>query len=51
MRGGTGTERFYARFGYVEIGRHPAAIRLAPDDERDEIVMLLRLLTAGAHAG
>jgi GNAT superfamily N-acetyltransferase len=43
VRGGTGTERFYERFGYVEIGRHPAAIRLAPDDERDEIVMLLRL--------
>jgi GNAT superfamily N-acetyltransferase len=43
VRGGTGTERFYERFGYVEIGRHPAAIRLAPDDERDEIVMLLTL--------
>lgn len=43
VRGGTGTEGFYKRFGYVEIGRHPAAIRLAPDDDRDEIVMLLTL--------
>jgi GNAT superfamily N-acetyltransferase len=43
VRGGTGTERFYERFGYVEIGRHPAAIRLAPDDQRDEIVMWLTL--------
>lgn len=43
VRGGTGTEGFYRRFGYTEIGRHPAAIRLAPDDDRDEIVMLLTL--------
>lgn len=43
VRGGTGTEGFYQRFGYVEIGRHPAAIRLSPNDDRDEIVMLLTL--------
>jgi GNAT superfamily N-acetyltransferase len=43
VRGATGTERFYERFGYVEIGRHPAAIRLSPGDDRDEIVMLLAL--------
>lgn len=43
VRGGTGTERFYERFGYVEIGRHPGAIRIAPGDDRDEIVMLLAL--------
>jgi GNAT superfamily N-acetyltransferase len=43
VRGGTGTERFYERFGYVEIGRHPAAIRISPGDDRDEIVMLLTL--------
>ena len=43
VRGGTGTEGFYERFGYVKIGRHPGAIRLAPDDSRDEIVMLLTL--------
>jgi GNAT superfamily N-acetyltransferase len=43
VRGGTGIERFYERFGYTEIGRHPQAIRLAPGDDRDEIVMLVRL--------
>lgn len=43
VRGGTGTEGFYARFGYTEIGRHPGSIRLAPGDDRDEIVMLLTL--------
>jgi GNAT superfamily N-acetyltransferase len=43
VRGGTGTEGFYSRFGYVEIGRHAGAIRLAPDDDRDEIVMVLTL--------
>jgi GNAT superfamily N-acetyltransferase len=43
VRGGTGTEGFYARLGYTEIGRHPGSIRLAPGDDRDEIVMLLRL--------
>lgn len=41
VRGGTGTESFYARFGYQMVGRHPRAIRLAPDDERDEIQMML----------
>jgi GNAT superfamily N-acetyltransferase len=43
VRGGTGTERFYEHFGYTEFGRHPAAIRLAPGDDRDEILMLVRL--------
>jgi GNAT superfamily N-acetyltransferase len=43
VRGGTGTEGFYARLGYTEIGRHPGSIRLSPGDDRDEIVMLLRL--------
>jgi GNAT superfamily N-acetyltransferase len=43
VRGGTGTEGFYARLGYKEIGRHPGSIRLAAGDDRDEIVMLLTL--------
>ena len=43
VRGGTGTERFYERFGYELIGRHPAAIRLAPGDDRDELLMYKRL--------
>jgi GNAT superfamily N-acetyltransferase len=43
VRGGTGTERFYERFGYEQIGRHPAAIRLAPGDDRDELLLYKRL--------
>ncbi|MFJ9581768.1 GNAT family N-acetyltransferase [Streptomyces sp. NPDC101191] len=42
-RGGTGVDAFYARAGYKEVGRVPAAIRVAPGDDRDDIVMLLRL--------
>lgn len=40
-RGGMGLERFYARLGWREIGRWPNALRPAPDDDRDEILMLL----------
>lgn len=40
-RGGMGLERFYAQLGWWEIGRWPHALRLAPDDDRDEILMLL----------
>ena len=43
VRGGTGTERFYARLGYEQFGCHPAAIRLAAGDDRDEL-LLYRLL-------
>lgn len=42
-RGGTGVERFYERFGYTIVGRHPGAIRLAPGDDRDELILVLRL--------
>ena len=40
-RGGMGLERFYAKLGWREIGRWPAALRLAPGDDRDEILMIL----------
>jgi GNAT superfamily N-acetyltransferase len=43
VRGGTGTEAFYAARGYVEVGRLPRALRLAPGDDRDEIHMHLDL--------
>ncbi|GHD59616.1 GNAT family N-acetyltransferase [Streptomyces goshikiensis] len=43
-RGGHGLERFYASCGYKEVGRVPAAIRVAPGDDRDDITMLLPLL-------
>ncbi|MGW5210942.1 N-acetyltransferase family protein [Streptomyces sp. NPDC004051] len=42
-RGGLGLERFYGSCGYKEVGRIPGAIRVAPGDERDDVVMLLPL--------
>jgi GNAT superfamily N-acetyltransferase len=42
-RGGTGVDAFYRGLGYAEIGRLPGAIRLAPGDDRDEIIMACRL--------
>jgi GNAT superfamily N-acetyltransferase len=42
-RGGMGLEDFYGRLGWKEIGRWPGALRLMPDDDRDEILMMLRL--------
>jgi GNAT superfamily N-acetyltransferase len=43
VRGGTGTEAFYRRLGYREVGRVPGALRVAPGDDRDEIIMWLEL--------
>ncbi len=42
-RGGQGLERFYGSCGYKEVGRIPDAIRVAPDDHRDDVIMLLPL--------
>jgi GNAT superfamily N-acetyltransferase len=42
-RGGLNLERFYAKCGYVEVGRIPRALRVGADDYRDEITMLLTL--------
>ncbi len=42
-RGGLGLERFYASCGYKEVGRVPGAIRVGPDDDRDDVIMLLPL--------
>ncbi|MEV7013647.1 GNAT family N-acetyltransferase [Streptosporangium sp. NPDC051022] len=42
-RGGVGLEDFYGRLGWQEIGRWPGALRLAPGDDRDEILMALKL--------
>jgi GNAT superfamily N-acetyltransferase len=44
VRGGLNLERFYQRCGYREVGRFPAALRLAPGDDRDEILMWLPLV-------
>lgn len=43
VRAGAGVERFYAALGYKEVGRLPGAIRVAPEDDRDEIHMWLSL--------
>lgn len=43
VRGKTGTEGFYERFGYEVVGRIPDAIRVAPGDDRDMIYMVARL--------
>ena len=40
-RGGLGLEDFYARLGWREIGRWPAALRLGDGEHRDEVLMLL----------
>lgn len=38
-RGGTGLGEFYTRYGYTEVGRVPGAIRMAPGDDRDGVIM------------
>ena len=42
-RGGTGVDAFYRGLGYTEVGRVPGAIRVAPGDEREEILLVHRL--------
>ncbi|GEC04782.1 N-acetyltransferase [Streptomyces spinoverrucosus] len=42
-RGGLGLEHFYGSCGYKEVGRIPAAIRVGPGDDRDDVIMLLPL--------
>lgn len=43
VRGRTGRESFYASEGYELITTIPEAIRLSPDDTRDELYMVKRL--------
>jgi GNAT superfamily N-acetyltransferase len=43
VRAGHGLEGFYARLGYREVGRLPGALRVGPDDDRDEILLWLDL--------
>ncbi|MBK9476283.1 MAG: GNAT family N-acetyltransferase [Tetrasphaera sp.] len=43
VRGGTGTEEFYRRCGYAEVGRLPGGVRVASGDDRDDIWMARRL--------
>ncbi|MFI2507574.1 GNAT family N-acetyltransferase [Streptomyces sp. NPDC018972] len=43
VRAGLGLEHFYRKAGWTEVGRWPGALRLAPGDDRDEILMGLVL--------
>ncbi|MGC4808957.1 N-acetyltransferase family protein [Micromonospora sp. DT228] len=43
VRDGLGLDAFYGRLGYREVGRLPGALRVAPGDDRDEILMWLDL--------
>lgn len=43
VRGGEGLEAFYARFGYEVVGVHAGAVRVAPGDDRDEVMLVARL--------
>ncbi|RLP99567.1 GNAT family N-acetyltransferase [Micromonospora sp. CV4] len=43
VRDGLGLDGFYRRLGYREIGRLPRALRVAPGDDRDEVLMWLDL--------
>ncbi len=42
-RSGTGVDGFYRGLGSTEVGRLPGALRVAPGDDRDEIIMACRL--------
>ncbi|MFF8102314.1 GNAT family N-acetyltransferase [Streptomyces sp. NPDC014986] len=42
-RAGLGLEDFYRKCGWTEVGRWPGALRVAPGDDRDEILMSLAL--------
>lgn len=42
-RSGLGLEAFYGRLGWKEVGRWPRALRVAPGDDRDDILMCLTL--------
>lgn len=44
VRAGLGVEEFYTRCGYREVGRLPGALKIAPDDTRDEILMWLPMI-------
>ena len=43
LRGGRGLETFYGRSGYKEVGRIPGAIRVAPGEDYDDVLMWLEL--------
>ncbi|TDD67778.1 GNAT family N-acetyltransferase [Jiangella aurantiaca] len=42
-RDGLGLGRFYESCGFVEVGRNPGSIRVAPGDDRDSVLMNRKL--------
>ncbi len=42
-RDGMGLGRFYESCGFSEVGRIPGAIRVAPGDDRDSVLMTHKL--------
>jgi GNAT superfamily N-acetyltransferase len=44
VRGGMGLEAFYEQLGWTVTGSHPSALRLGPNDTRDEIFLTLMSL-------
>jgi GNAT superfamily N-acetyltransferase len=51
VRGGQGLEAFYESCGWREIGRWPGALRLGPDDDRDEVLLVLPLQDGNQRVG
>jgi len=43
IRDGSSLEEFYQRLGYRIVGNHPRAVRVGPDDYRDELMMVTDL--------
>lgn len=44
VRGGMGLEGFYQRCGWRVVGSWPGVLRMAPGDDRDEVLMMLDLV-------
>lgn len=43
VRGKTGTERFYEKLGYSVVGVLPNALKIRPDDVRDQLYLVKEL--------
>ncbi len=43
VQDGEGLQGFYGRFGFVECGRLPGAIRVALGEDRDDVILCARL--------
>lgn len=43
VRDGNSLDEFYSKLGYRVVGRHPRAVRVADDDYRDELMLVMDL--------